>query len=667
MRTLLGILGTLSIACLAAFPAGAGTVSLTWDPVSDTDLAGYRVYYGTSPGSYPQSLDVGNVIQATVPSLTDCTTWYFAVKAYDAAGNLSASYSNEVSGWPRPAVTASSPAAAEQGRTLDLVVTGTNFMTGASVQFGNAGIVVNSVTVTSCTQLTANVTVGASAATGATNVDVTNADHVYGSGAGLFTVQAAAPPTVRSTSPADGATGVSATVHPTVAFSEAMLPSSITASTVKLLNDTGAAVAQAAGSPSLSADGITATITPASSLVMGKTYKIQVVGGASGVKDLANNAMATTYTHATGFSTTPDTTAPVISAVQSGNVGRSTADITWTTDELSDSQVFYRETGQTAYQQTDVNSSLVTTHSVSLTGLEPATTYEYHVRSADGAGNATTSTPDKTFTTGSSTYAYLRFEAETGTLVSPVRTTTGSASFGGAWIDTPAGTSTGTPASPAGTATFGVNVPTAGTWYLWVRLYGADASSDSWFESVDSAARQAIVASRTGAWTWVAGRSYTLTQGLHAVELGGMEAKARADRVLLTNDPSFVPSEQPVDDQTAPSTPTNSAGAPSDKQITLTWTNPSNADFRKTVIRYRNDGRYPVSTADGFAVTEKSGTAGANDSYVHTGLVNGTTYAYSIFSVDASGNASTPSHVQATPIDNVAPATVRNARRTDVR
>ena len=37
------------VALLSGHAASAGTVSLAWDPVADSDLAGYRVYYGTSP------------------------------------------------------------------------------------------------------------------------------------------------------------------------------------------------------------------------------------------------------------------------------------------------------------------------------------------------------------------------------------------------------------------------------------------------------------------------------------------------------------------------------------------------------------------------------------------------------------------------------------------
>ena len=105
-------------------------------------------------------------------------------------------FATEVASWARPVVTLSSPTGAEQGRRLDLTISGMNFQNGAAVQFANTGITVNSVSVSSCSQLVANVTVGASAAVGATNLDVTNTNGVKGTGTGVFSVLATVAPTV---------------------------------------------------------------------------------------------------------------------------------------------------------------------------------------------------------------------------------------------------------------------------------------------------------------------------------------------------------------------------------------------------------------------------------------------------------------------------------------
>lgn len=75
-----------------------GTADLAWDAVTDPRVAGYRVYYGTSPGVYLQSpgagLDAGMSTTYTVTGLTSGVRYYFAVTTY---GATESSYSNEVS------------------------------------------------------------------------------------------------------------------------------------------------------------------------------------------------------------------------------------------------------------------------------------------------------------------------------------------------------------------------------------------------------------------------------------------------------------------------------------------------------------------------------------------------------------------------------------------
>jgi hypothetical protein len=65
------------------------SASLTWQPVPDSDLAGYLVYMGTESRIYSDSLDVGNIQEYIVPYLEPGVTYYFAIKAYDYWGNQS--------------------------------------------------------------------------------------------------------------------------------------------------------------------------------------------------------------------------------------------------------------------------------------------------------------------------------------------------------------------------------------------------------------------------------------------------------------------------------------------------------------------------------------------------------------------------------------------------
>lgn len=62
------------------------TVTATWDRNTDAVTAGYRLYYGTAPGSYQWNVNAGN--QVSVPLTLAPGRYYFTVRAYNAAGNL---------------------------------------------------------------------------------------------------------------------------------------------------------------------------------------------------------------------------------------------------------------------------------------------------------------------------------------------------------------------------------------------------------------------------------------------------------------------------------------------------------------------------------------------------------------------------------------------------
>ena len=77
------------------------TAILTWDAVTDPNILGYRVYYGTAPATYIQpftnGLDVA-VPTTTLTGLTSGMTYYFAVTVVDTSTpQRESTYSNEVS------------------------------------------------------------------------------------------------------------------------------------------------------------------------------------------------------------------------------------------------------------------------------------------------------------------------------------------------------------------------------------------------------------------------------------------------------------------------------------------------------------------------------------------------------------------------------------------
>jgi hypothetical protein len=98
------LLSAISLALVSCGGGGdepaSNTAVLEWDAVVDPNLAGYRIYYGTAPGTYQQPIGKGIEVgmNATTYTVTGLTkgTWYFAATTLDRSGGESP-YSNEVS------------------------------------------------------------------------------------------------------------------------------------------------------------------------------------------------------------------------------------------------------------------------------------------------------------------------------------------------------------------------------------------------------------------------------------------------------------------------------------------------------------------------------------------------------------------------------------------
>jgi hypothetical protein len=97
LTLILGLFSTL---------AHCAEVRLAWDPNTEPQLAGYKVYYKTGSSGPPYDgmdasqgdspVDVGNVTEFTLQDLDNGVIYFFAVTAYDTEG-YETGYSNEVS------------------------------------------------------------------------------------------------------------------------------------------------------------------------------------------------------------------------------------------------------------------------------------------------------------------------------------------------------------------------------------------------------------------------------------------------------------------------------------------------------------------------------------------------------------------------------------------
>lgn len=101
------IISILAMLALSANIALAGSATISWNANSESDLSGYKIYYGTVSRTgadpktcglcgYSSTVNVGNVRTYIINNLTNGQTYYFSVTAYDTSNNES-SFSSQVS------------------------------------------------------------------------------------------------------------------------------------------------------------------------------------------------------------------------------------------------------------------------------------------------------------------------------------------------------------------------------------------------------------------------------------------------------------------------------------------------------------------------------------------------------------------------------------------
>jgi hypothetical protein len=89
--------GLLVLLAMVLIPSlvHAGELKLAWDPNTETDLAGYRIHYGSASRNYDQVMDVGDNTSCTVSGLVEGRTYYFAATAVNRE-DIESDFSNEV-------------------------------------------------------------------------------------------------------------------------------------------------------------------------------------------------------------------------------------------------------------------------------------------------------------------------------------------------------------------------------------------------------------------------------------------------------------------------------------------------------------------------------------------------------------------------------------------
>ncbi|NVN91267.1 MAG: Ig-like domain-containing protein [Desulfuromonadales bacterium] len=313
----------------SATPVSATQIDLAWSPASDNLSSpaniSYQIYLSTPPGGQdfasPSFSTSAGSTTYSVTGLLPNTTYYFVVRAIDAGGNQDTN-TIERTATTLPDVDTTPPSFAGLTSTtlnpsafgrIDLAWslasddrTATNSIVYliymASTPGGEVFTTPNfttapgitSFSVTGLTSGTYYFTVRAQ--DGAGNRDTNTIER-------SATVPDITPPTVISTGPANGTSGVSIQPTLTATFSEPLNTSTVSTSTFSLVQtfcESGCTVPVSIGY-----SGTTASITPTAALSLNTSYTATVT---SAVTDLAGNHLAADYTWS--FQTQADTLPP---------------------------------------------------------------------------------------------------------------------------------------------------------------------------------------------------------------------------------------------------------------------------------------------------------------------------------------------------------------------
>lgn len=562
----------------------AGDAILSWDPNSESDLAGYRVYFGTAPGVYGSPINAGTQTTYTVTGL-GLGTFYFAVTAYNTAGAESG-LSREVSKTfvgadvTPPAISGiSSTGVTSSGVSISW---STNEPSDSQVQYGTT------TTYGSSTALNLSlITSHAQSLTGLLPsttyhyrvISKDAAGNVATSGDNTF-VTAAVPDT---TPPL-----ISGIVSSNISGTGAVITWSTNEAATSQV-EYGASTAYGSTS-ALNSTFVISHSRSLNGLSPATTYHFRVISrdAAGNIRTSGDNTFITTIS--------PDTTPPVISNIAATQISDRGAVITWRTNEAATSELAYGTA--VSYGLTSISMSpLVTDHSLSLTGLNPSTTYHFRITNRDDAGNISSST-DRTFVT-------LSASDITGPVISGV-------SASGVTEDTMVIT--------------------------WV----TDEASTSEVEYGPTTAYGSV----TSLNATLAIEHTEVLSGLVGTSLYHYRVRSAdtAGNLSVSEDHAFTTA-----DITAPTDVKEFRAEPHDGTVHLSWVAPSDPDFAGVVVRYRTDGTYPVTEMDGLPVGDFKALPGEKVQTDHIGLRNKVTYYYSAFTYDIHGNYSRTAKISATP------------------
>jgi len=289
---------TASTVTTATFTIGGVTGTVNYSGTTATFTPSSNLAYSTT---YTATITNG-VKDAAGNAMAANNTWTFTTGAAPDTTPPTVSSTSPVNNATGVAVNAAITATFSENMDAATISTSTftlnNGVTGAVTYSGTTATFTPSSSLAYSTAYTATISTAVTDLAG---------NHLATAKTWSFTTGAVpdtTPPTVSSTNPANAATGVAVNAAITATFSEAV--SNVTSATFTVAGVTG----------TVNYSGTTATFTPSSSLAYSTTYTATI---STGVKDLANNALAAAKTWSFTTGAVPDTTPPTVSSTSPAN------------------------------------------------------------------------------------------------------------------------------------------------------------------------------------------------------------------------------------------------------------------------------------------------------------------------------------------------------------
>lgn len=306
---------------------------------------------------------------------------------------------------------------------------------------------------------------------------------------------------------------------------------------------------------------------------------------------LSSSDISSLYSY-TGVSV--DTSGPSISGVSVSDIQTDRATISWNTDEPADTYVEFGLTSSHGSNSalTDIGSSMTTSHTQILAGLEQDTTYHYRVASKDASGNISFS-PDATFTTAKSVSVP---PVSSGPVISNV--------------------SVSDVQTDRATIKWSTNTPSDSEVFFGIGNFNSHSTLKDTGSSMTTYHVQILAGLKNNS-------SYQYY----------VQSRDASGKLTKSSTGTFTTGQDvPTSDKLSPSVPSGLVGTVvSSSQINLSW-NASSDNVGVTGYQVFRDGVQIANITP--AVTSFQN---------NTGLLPGTTYRYKVTAYDAEGNVSAPS------------------------